>query len=326
MTAGKSASALWFGVAAAFGMVAVGCNTDSNLSAILGGTGSSPASVGHSTPLSPDEEIPEGDAIAEGEESQEDAIASSESSSGDNMVAEDVPQSLAPVSADQLNQMAASIGTAQRGSFTADELEGINRPGVTVPARQQEDSDRVPETAPALETASTLDQPSASPETSGTVVQTANVPRPGSDGMQLVRTTAYCHKEADSLPYGTLTAAGTQLQFGSVVRSAAADWSVYPVGTQFRILGLPYTYVVDDYGSALAGTDTIDIYQPTFSQMHRWGVRNVPVQIIQWGSYQKSAEILEGRKHVPHADHVRQMLRSIEKKGYKGHRRAGARA
>jgi len=136
-------------------------------------------------------------------------------------------------------------------------------------------------------------------------------------GLKMVRTTAYCHKEADSLKYGTLNAAGGNLQYGNTIRSAAADWSVYPVGTKFQIEGLPYTYVVDDYGSALCGTATIDLYKPTFTQMNRWGVRNVPVKIIEWGSYEKSAEILSGRKHVSHADHVRTMLRAIEKKGYR---------
>ena len=133
-------------------------------------------------------------------------------------------------------------------------------------------------------------------------------------GMMMVRTTAYCHKEADSLPYGNLNAAGTQLKYGGLVRSAAADWSRYPVGTRFRITGLPYEFVVDDYGSALVGTDTIDIYQPTFAAMNSWGVRNVPIQVIEWGSYEMSHRILDGRKHVPHANHVRTMLREIERR------------
>ncbi len=137
------------------------------------------------------------------------------------------------------------------------------------------------------------------------------------NGMKMVRTTAYCHKEADSLKYGTLNAAGTNLQYGNTIRSAAADWSVYPMGTKFQIEGLPYTYVVDDYGSALVGSSTIDLYKPTFAQMNRWGVRNVPMKIIEWGSFEKSAEILSGRKHVSHADHVRTMLREIEKRGYR---------
>ena len=79
---------------------------------------------------------------------------------------------------------------------------------------------------------------------------------------RVVRTTAYTHSERDHLAYGPRNAVGTALKYTSSVRSAAADWSVYPLGTTFRIKGQPYLYVVDDYGSALVGTGTIDIYQP----------------------------------------------------------------
>ncbi len=152
--------------------------------------------------------------------------------------------------------------------------------------------------------------PSTKPSLSETLRPTM-VP-PG--GVMMVRTTAYCHKEADSLPYGKLNAAGTELKYGGLIRSAAADWSRYPVGTRFRITGMPYEFVVDDYGSALVGTNTIDIYKPTFAAMNAWGVRNVPIQVIEWGSFEVSHRILDGRKHVPHANHVRTMLREIERK------------
>ncbi len=128
-----------------------------------------------------------------------------------------------------------------------------------------------------------------------------------------VRTTAYCHKETDSLPYGTKCADGSELKFGDV-RSAAADWSRYPVGTRFKIKGLPYEYVVDDYGSALVGTDTIDLYKPTFSQMNQWGAREVPIEVIEWGCYEKSREILSGRLHKTEAHHVREMHNAIIEK------------
>ena len=156
--------------------------------------------------------------------------------------------------------------------------------------------------------ASNTPSPSALPQSS---LRSAMV-APG--GMMMVRTTAYCHKEADHLEYGRMNAAGGRLKYGGLVRSAAADWSRYPVGTRFRITGLPYEYVVDDYGSALVGTGTIDLYQPTFTAMNAWGVRNVPIQVIQWGSFDVSHRILEERKNVPHADHVRTMLKEIEKK------------
>lgn len=128
-----------------------------------------------------------------------------------------------------------------------------------------------------------------------------------------VRTTAYCHDEDDHIVYGARNALGTPLKFGSV-RSAAADWSRYPVGTKFRIAGQPeVTYVVDDYGSALVGTGTIDIYKPTRSQMNAWGVRHVNIEVLQWGSYQQSMNIMRDRMKWPH---VRQMVRGIQERMY----------
>ena len=123
-----------------------------------------------------------------------------------------------------------------------------------------------------------------------------------------VRTTAYTCSESDHLIYGNLSALGTPLRYSPQVRSAAADWSIYPVGTTFRIKGLPYLYVVDDYGSALTGTGTIDIYQPDRDSMDRWGCRNVEVTIIRWGSLARGAEILRSRVG---SRHCREMLENI---------------
>lgn len=124
-----------------------------------------------------------------------------------------------------------------------------------------------------------------------------------------VRTTAYTHTEADHIEHGTSTAVGSDLKFGRV-RSAAADWSVYPVGTVFQIEGTPYIYQVDDYGSALVGTNTIDLYKPDKETMNRWGVRNVNIRVLRWGSFSKSLAIMKPRaKH----DHVRKMVQRIEK-------------
>jgi 3D (Asp-Asp-Asp) domain-containing protein len=129
-----------------------------------------------------------------------------------------------------------------------------------------------------------------------------------SDRNRIVRTTAYTCSEDDHLIYGSKNATGTQLRYSNSVRSAAADWSFYPVGTTFRIKGLPYLYVVDDYGSALLGTGTVDIYKPSKDVMNLWGRRNVELTIVQWGSFARSAELLGQRtKH----DHCRKMLANI---------------
>ncbi|MFM7604608.1 MAG: 3D domain-containing protein [Prosthecobacter sp.] len=124
-----------------------------------------------------------------------------------------------------------------------------------------------------------------------------------------VRTTAYTHTESDHIVYGKATAIGSDLKFGRV-RSAAADWSVYPVGTIFQIEGTPYIYQVDDYGSALVGTNTIDLYKPSKTEMKAWGVRNVNIRVLRWGSFSKSLSILKPRAHWEHVD---KMAERIEK-------------
>jgi len=125
---------------------------------------------------------------------------------------------------------------------------------------------------------------------------------------RVVRTTAYTCSEDDHLIYGSKNATGTNLRFSEKVRSVAADWSFYPVGTVFRIKGMSQLFVVDDYGSALAGTGTLDLYQPCKNTMNGWGRRNVEISVVQWGSFKRSAEILRSRTAFPHC---RQMLANI---------------
>ncbi len=125
-----------------------------------------------------------------------------------------------------------------------------------------------------------------------------------SDRVRHVRTTAYTCSEDDHVQYGSMNAAGTPLRYSDRVRSAAADWAVYPVGTVFRIKGMPQLFVVDDYGSALTGTGTVDIYTPTKAHMNTWGRRNVELTVVQWGSYARSAEILSKRRHHPHCNQM----------------------
>ena len=120
-----------------------------------------------------------------------------------------------------------------------------------------------------------------------------------SDRTRYVRTTAFSHMENEPGAPGRLNASGTVLKYGKV-RSAAADWSVYPLGTVFRVKGLPHTYVVDDYGSALVGINTIDIFKPSLSLMRKWGTRKTEITVIQWGSFQRSLNLLKGRKKYPH--------------------------
>lgn len=122
-----------------------------------------------------------------------------------------------------------------------------------------------------------------------------------SDRTRYVRTTAYSHMEHEVGAPGRMNASGGILKYGSV-RSAAADWSVYPLGTKFRVKGQPHIYVVDDYGSSLVGTNTIDIFKPSLRSMRAWGTRTTEITVIQWGSYERSARMLKGRTRYPHCN------------------------
>ena len=93
--------------------------------------------------------------------------------------------------------------------------------------------------------------------------------------------------------------------------SAASDWSRFPLGTRFRIVDTHEEYVIDDYGTALIGTNTIDLYKPSRLEMKRWGVRHVDIDILQWGSSEQSLKVLAPRKK--HAT-VRRMIAGWEKK------------
>ena len=124
-----------------------------------------------------------------------------------------------------------------------------------------------------------------------------------------VKTTAYTHTEKDHVKYKVASAVGTPLKYGTV-RSAAADWSVFPVGTVFKIEGDPHLYEVDDYGSALVGTNTIDLYKPTKSDMVAWGARKVNIEVVKWGSFSKSLAIMKDRERA--SGRVRAMVQRIE--------------
>ena len=125
---------------------------------------------------------------------------------------------------------------------------------------------------------------------------------------QTVRTTAYTHSESDHRQYGSKCALGSQLKCGSV-KSAAADWSRWPAGTTFRIQQTGELFQVDDYGWALTGTNTIDLYKPSRSQMNSWGVRRVNIQVLDWGDPDRSLSVLRPRaKHK----HVRKMIAQLE--------------
>ena len=135
-------------------------------------------------------------------------------------------------------------------------------------------------------------------------------PRPsaisGARRISNVRTTAYTHTERG----GRHNAIGLRLS-GANVMSAASDWSRFPLGTQFQIVGTRDRYIIDDYGGALIGTDTIDLYKTSRLAMRQWGVRHVDIDIIEWGSKEQSLKVLNPRKKNRL---IRRMIAVLEQK------------
>jgi 3D (Asp-Asp-Asp) domain-containing protein len=127
--------------------------------------------------------------------------------------------------------------------------------------------------------------------------------------IEKVRTTAYTHSEKDHHRYGSLSALGTPLKYGAI-NSAAADWARWPAGTRFRIRATGEIFVVDDYGFALAGTNTIDLYKPTRAGMNAWGVRRVTIEILEWGDPWRSYMLMAKVKSYRH---IRRMLKEMKK-------------
>jgi 3D (Asp-Asp-Asp) domain-containing protein len=93
------------------------------------------------------------------------------------------------------------------------------------------------------------------------------------------------------------------------IGSAAADWSRWPAGTAFRLLSTGQIYRVEDYGWALAGRNTIDLYMPSQREMNLWGARQETIQILKWGDPQESLQFL--RRHQDHK-HIKRMVLELE--------------
>jgi 3D (Asp-Asp-Asp) domain-containing protein len=93
------------------------------------------------------------------------------------------------------------------------------------------------------------------------------------------------------------------------IGSAAADWSRWPMGTTFRLLSTGQIYRVDDYGWALAGRNTIDLYMATQAEMNAWGARQEPIQILKWGDSEESLRFLQQHQDYKH---IRRMVLELQ--------------
>ena len=93
------------------------------------------------------------------------------------------------------------------------------------------------------------------------------------------------------------------------IGSAAADWSRWPAGTAFRLLSTGQIYRVEDYGWALSGRNTIDLYMPNQREMNSWGARQETIEILKWGDPQQSLQFL--RRHQDYR-HIKRMVLELE--------------
>jgi 3D (Asp-Asp-Asp) domain-containing protein len=95
----------------------------------------------------------------------------------------------------------------------------------------------------------------------------------------------------------------------SRIGSAAADWSRWPMGTTFRLLSTGQMYRVEDYGWALSGRNTIDLYMANQRDMNLWGARQEPIQVLHWGDPRESLQFL--RSHQDYR-HIKRMVLELE--------------
>jgi 3D (Asp-Asp-Asp) domain-containing protein len=93
------------------------------------------------------------------------------------------------------------------------------------------------------------------------------------------------------------------------IGSAAADWSRWPAGTVFRLLSTGQNYRVEDYGWALSGRNTIDLYMANQRAMNTWGARQETIEVLKWGDPQESLQFL--RRHQDYR-HIKRMVLELE--------------
>ena len=93
------------------------------------------------------------------------------------------------------------------------------------------------------------------------------------------------------------------------IGSAAADWSRWPAGTVFRLISTGQVYKIDDYGWALAGRNTIDLYMPTRRAMNSWGARDETIQVLRWGDHTESLRLLQAHQGYRH---IRRMVLELQ--------------
>jgi len=80
-------------------------------------------------------------------------------------------------------------------------------------------------------------------------------------------------------------------------------------GTVFRLLSTGQNYRVEDYGWALSGRNTIDLYMANQREMNSWGARPETIEVLKWGDPQESLQFL--RRHQDYR-HIKRMVLELE--------------
>jgi 3D (Asp-Asp-Asp) domain-containing protein len=93
------------------------------------------------------------------------------------------------------------------------------------------------------------------------------------------------------------------------IGSAAADWSRWPAGTEFRLISTGQNYRVEDYGWALSGRNTIDLYMLNQHEMNSWGARQETIEVLKWGDPQESLQFLRSHQNYRH---IKRMVLELE--------------
>ena len=81
------------------------------------------------------------------------------------------------------------------------------------------------------------------------------------------------------------------------------------MGTTFRLLSTGQMYRVDDYGWALSGRNTIDLYMANSRDMNTWGARQETIQVLEWGDRQQSLQFLQSHQDYKH---IKRMVFELE--------------
>lgn len=99
----------------------------------------------------------------------------------------------------------------------------------------------------------------------------------------------YSHEKPPYMKGTRMGANGTQLKTGQKYNSAAADWSVLPLGSVFKVPGYGNTYfVVDDHLPELVGKTAVKIYFDKPKDAQNAGSQWKEIEILRVGDFKNA--------------------------------------